>query len=66
MFSPVIIIINKDTAMHTGVKTSQNQEHICMHARICTNTLRQSPLRIMIMKEIQCVKVGAVCVAQQL
>lgn len=38
----------------------------CLNAHIHSHTLRQSPLGIMIMKEMQCVAAGGVCAARRL
>lgn len=73
--SPVIIIIiARDTTAAPALRRAdaqmqqpkQNQGLCAPISALHTRTLRQTPLGIMIMKEIQCGTVGAVSVAQQL
>lgn len=72
--SLVIIIIARDTTIHFCPSTQKRTDATAQtKSRLCacisalhTQTLRQTPLGVMIMKEIQFGTVGAVSVAQRL
>ena len=78
---PVISIITRDTSATPALqraRTNPDQKNLtspssssssCLSAHIHSHTWRQSPLGIMIMKEMQCVAVGGVggvCATRQL